>query len=126
MRAVGLLDNHCSSVSIRVAQSSITDRSDLSALSTANLAGATFRSRDPVPTDTTSNLSEPVGQPMRYPSNVACMTACNAGLLNGLTPPSTNSPWTGFSPDLPRLISIFSGSKKRGAAVDDRTTCQSG
>src|SRR5258705_3853911 len=57
---------------------------------------------------------------------VTYINAWSEGLLNGLTPPSTKSPSTDFRPPPPRAILIFSGSKKRGAAVDARTTCQSG
>ena len=57
---------------------------------------------------------------------MAVISACRAGLFEGLTPPSTKSPLTAFRPPAARPICSVSGSKKYGAAVLARTTCHSG
>lgn len=64
----------------------------------------------------------PVGQHSLYSGNVAWRKSWNAGLLNGVMPPSTNTlRCLGFG-----LRRTSSAGKKVGAAVLARITCQTG
>src|SRR5215467_14133647 len=45
------------------------------------LLGVTDGFRKPVPTDTSSILSAPIGQPTRYPSSVEYINACEAWIV---------------------------------------------
>src|SRR5215212_10945166 len=74
----------------------------------------------PVPIETTSISSRPVGHWSAYGSIVAMRNRRKAGLLYIVTPPSTMR--NGLDPP----ASTASGGKYVGAAVDARTSCQSG
>src|SRR5690242_18472410 len=77
----------------------------------------------PVPTETSSRFLSPVFQFSRYAGSVAMRYNRNAGLLYGVTPPSTKT-------NVPEGFEGFhcrvSGGKYTGAAVLARTSCQSG